>query len=57
MSVDFAGDVLIFVIDDIGEFLLGLFAVELVAGYSVTVDVKNGLLVTWVIENVLRMVI
>ena len=51
------GNLFIFVIDDIGEFLLGLFAVELIAGHSVTIDVKNGLLVTWVIENVLRMVI
>ena len=51
------GNLFIFVIDDISEFLLGLFAIELVAGYSVAVDVKNGLLITWVIENVLRMVI
>ena len=47
----------IFVIDDIGELLLGLLAVELVAGHSVAVDVENGLLVAWVIGYVLLMVI
>ena len=51
------GNLFIFVIDDIGELLLGLFAVELVAGHSVAVDVENGLLVAWVIADVLLMVI
>ena len=47
----------IFVIDDISEFFLSLFAVKLIAGHSVAVDVEDGLLVAWVIGNVLRMII